>query len=297
MRFQENVDLSKYSTMRLGGTGKYLTTVRDKHELAEAVMWAKAGKKKFIVIGGGSNIAWADTGYGGLVIVNKIPGFEIKKENNRQSYVTVGAGEDWDTVVSRTVDAGLHGIEALSLIPGTTGATPIQNVGAYGQEIAQTLVSIEAYDTVHDRFVVIDAEDCDFAYRHSRFKGKDKGRFAIVSLTFQLRRVNPRPPFYPALTTYLRDNKIHVITPRVMRNAVIAIRQAKLPDPKKIANNGSYFANPIVPKSKAAALKQKYTLMPSWSADGGVKLSAAWLIDQCGLKNFHDKKTGMSTWN
>lgn len=296
MRVLEDVDLSKYSTMRLGGTGKFLTKVTDKHELAEAVRWAKEHKKRFIVIGGGSNIAWSDSGFSGLIIVNKIPGYEVKKDTDTHSYITVGAGEDWDKVVERTVEAGLHGIEALSLIPGTAGATPVQNVGAYGQEIAQTLVSVEAYDTQLDRFVVISSDDCSFGYRDSRFKSKDRGRFMIVSLTLELQRVNPRPPFYPAVATYFREKRIRVVTPRTLRQAVIAIRQSKLPDPKKIANNGSYFANPIVPKSKASSLLKTYPLMPHWEAPHGIKLSAAWLIEQANLKDVHDKKTGMATW-
>lgn len=297
MRVQHNVSLSKHSTMRLGGDAKHLVSVSDKHELASAVEWAEAQKLPYKVIGGGSNIIWGDKGFPGLIIVNKITGFTLIPEDDHFTYATIGAGEDWDETVKRTVEAGLHGIEGLSLIPGTAGGTPIQNVGAYGQEIADTLVSLEAYDTHNHQFVVLGVDDCDFGYRTSRFKAKDKGRFLIVSLTLRLQRINPRPPFYPAVAEYFRTNRISVATPKIMRDAVIAIRKSKLPDPSKVANNGSFFANPIVSKSFFSGLLKTHPDIPHWVVgQRKVKLSAAWLIEQAGYKDFQDSKTGISTW-
>jgi len=146
MTISENVPLTNYSTMRLGGSAAYLCEVTTRMEILEALTWAQQRTLPVIMIGTGSNIIWRDEGFAGLVIVNKILRFELFKEDETNTYLTIGAGEPWDSVVARSVVAGLSGIEALSLIPGTAGATPIQNVGAYGQDISQTLVTVEAFD-------------------------------------------------------------------------------------------------------------------------------------------------------
>lgn len=297
MQIKNDVSLKQHSTMRLGGKAKYLLEVTDKHELVACLAWAKDKKVPLIMIGSGSNIVWRDEGFDGLVIVNKIGGFELTKEDNEYTYVTVGSGELWDSVVKRTVKAGLHGIEALSLIPGLAGATPVQNVGAYGQDVAQTLVSLEAYDRDNECYVTLETEACNFGYRTSRFKEEDKGRFLITSLTFRLRRINPRPPFYPSVAVYFRDHHVHVVTPKILREAVIDIRTSKLPDPAKVANNGSFFSNPIIPAKTYRQLAKEYPKMPHWPAGTTkVKVPAAWLLEEAGFKDVQDKKTGMATW-
>jgi UDP-N-acetylmuramate dehydrogenase len=192
---------------------------------------------------------------------------------------------------------GLTGIEFLSLIPGTVGATPVQNVGAYGQEVANTIVTIEAYDRTTKQFVTLSAGDCNFGYRTSRFKTTDRGRFFITKVTFFLTLGNPQPPFYPAVEQYRSEHGIASFTPHTGREAVIAIRSAKLPDPKEVANNGSYFANPIISADQCRELQDVYPNLTYWEVDNEhVKLSAAWLIDQAGFKDFHDAETGMATW-
>src|SRR3989344_4789612 len=153
MVVQEKIPLSAYSTMRLGGRARYLTEIHNRDEIAEALAWAEERKLPIVMIGGGSNIFWSDAGYPGLVVVNQISGFEIFKEDDANAYVSVGAGENWDSVVARVVEAGYSGVEELSLIPGTTGATPIQNVGAYGREIADVLTTVEAYDRHEGKLV------------------------------------------------------------------------------------------------------------------------------------------------
>lgn len=287
--------MSDYSTMGLGGTADYLVEVASKQEVAEAVRWAKDRAVSSIMIGGGSNIFWSDEGYRGLVIVNKILGYETFEEGEHV-VVHIGAGENWDSVVARTVETGLTGIEALSLIPGTAGGTPVQNVGAYGQEIANTLVSVEAYDTELDDFVSLKASDCGFSYRNSRFKSTDRGRFMITSLTLQLTKGNPQPPFYASVAKYFTEKSATEFTPAKLREAVVAIRTAKLPDPAVVKNNGSFFANPILAPSDFETLLAQNENIPSWPADEGVKVSAAWLIEQAGYKDYHDKDTGMATW-
>jgi UDP-N-acetylmuramate dehydrogenase len=283
--------------MRLGGNAAYYVEIQDRHELVEALTWAEQYNLPTLMIGSGSNIIWRDEGFPGLVIVNKIMRFEEQMEDNENYYVTVGAGENWDSVVARVTEKGMTGIEALSLIPGTAGATPIQNVGAYGQEIADTLVSVEAYDSQAKQFLNIPAIDCAFGYRTSRFKAGDRGRFYITAITLHLIHTNPQPPFYRAVQSYFEERGITSYTPQIVRDAVIAIRQAKLPDPAKVANNGSFFGNPIIDEGQFAQLQADHPGAPGWPTDdGNVKVPAAWLIEQAGFKDFHDPETGMATW-
>ena len=297
MRIQKDVSLVKHSTMRLGGKAKYLVNINEKSDIPNALEWAKENNLPVIMIGDGSNIIWKDQGFDGLVMVNKLEGFEISKAGADEYLVTVAAGENWDKTVARTVKKGLHGIEGLSLIPGTAGATPVQNVGAYGQDISQTLESLEAYDTKTEQFVVITADACGFSYRSSRFKTKDRGRFYITSLTFGLSVDNPRPPFYDSLQGYIDHLGITKFTPAVIREIVIAIRSSSLPDPTKVANNGSFFGNPIISATKFRALKKKYPNIKAWETnDGKYKIPAGWLMETAGYKGFHDLRTGMATW-
>ncbi|HEU4914380.1 MAG TPA: UDP-N-acetylmuramate dehydrogenase [Candidatus Saccharimonadales bacterium] len=297
MNILQNAPLKLHSTMRLGGNAAYMADVADRHELTDALAWADQTHVPVIMIGGGSNIVWKDEGFNGLVIVNKILRFEEQNEDEENYYLTVGAGENWDSVVARTVERGVTGIEALSLIPGTAGATPVQNVGAYGQEIANVLVSVEAYDNQAKQFITIPAMDCGFGYRTSRFKTSDRGRFFITAITMHLLHGNPQPPYYRAVESYFEERGITSPTPRVLRDAVIAIRQSKLPDPAKIANNGSFFANPIVDEGTFAQLQADHPGIPGWpTEDGNVKIPAAWLLEQAGFKDFHDAETGMATW-
>jgi UDP-N-acetylmuramate dehydrogenase len=272
--------------------------VTNRNQVSDAVHWAKSKNLPYMMIGGGSNIFWRDEGYPGLVLVNQIMHYEDFAEDELNHYLTVGAGENWDSVVERSVQAGLTGIECLSLVPGTAGGTPVQNVGAYGQEVANTLVSVEVFDTQIHNFLNIPSQDCAFGYRTSRFKTTDKGRFLITGMTFHLLAGNPEPPYYAALQAYLNDNKITHVTPAVAREAVIAIRTAKLPDPAKVANNGSFFANPVISELDYASLvNDKELEIPHWEQpDGMVKIPAAWLVEQAGFKDLHDAETGMATW-
>lgn len=297
MNVQEHVSLKDHSTMRLGGTARYLADITGKADLTEAVAWAQEHGLPLLMIGSGSNIVWKDDEFPGLILVNKIPGYEAYDEDELNCYVTVGAGENWDSVVKRSVEAGLTGIEALSMIPGTAGATPVQNVGAYGQRISDVLTTVEAYDMQAKSFVNIPGADCAFAYRTSRFKVADKGRFLITAVTLHLMRGNPEPPFYVALQEYFDQHIINAYTPQIVRDAVMAIRKVKLPDPSAVANNGSFFANPVVTQEQAQQLQENFPGIPAWPGDDDkVKIPAAWLIENVGLKDYHDPETGMATW-
>jgi UDP-N-acetylmuramate dehydrogenase len=297
MQIQTNVSLKDYSTMRLGGLAAYMAHIVSESEITEAAAWAKEKDLPIVVIGGGSNIYWRDEGFPGLVLVNELKDYHEEPQQDGSIFVTAGSGESWDDFVAKTVAKGYTGIESLSLIPGTVGATPVQNVGAYGQEIATSLVHVTAYDLQSKKTVTITKEECALAYRTSRFKTNDHGRFFITSITLRLTKGNPQPPFYPALQQYLDDHNITAFTPQTIREAVIAVRTAKLPDPKKVANNGSFFANPVVGQKKLDELIAAHGNITNWPVgENRYKLPAAWLVQEAGFKDYHDTETGMATW-
>lgn len=298
MKELENISLKDYSTMRLGGTARYVAEVATADELQEAIQWAEEQQLPAIMIGDGSNIIWRDEGFQGLLIVSKIKQYEVLKRDDDNYFITVGSGENWDSVVARSVEAGLSGIEALSLIPGTAGATPVQNVGAYGQEIADVFVSAQVYDRQKKAITFLSKYDMEFKYRSSKLKEAEHGRYFIIAITLHLIKKNPTPPFYQSLDRLLAEQDITEYTPQIIRDAVIEIRSNKLPDPKKIANCGSFFANPVVDEGTLVQIQSVYPDVAFWRLDAGrgVKLSAAWLIEKAGFKDIENDKTGMTVW-
>ncbi|MHB1865203.1 MAG: UDP-N-acetylmuramate dehydrogenase [Candidatus Saccharimonadales bacterium] len=296
MNIETNVSLADYSTMKLGGRTKYLAVINTKQDLIEAINYASQNRLKILTVGEGANIIWRDEGFNGLVLVCRIRGFEVESEDDEGADVLIGGGENWDLIVDRVVSLGLSGIECLSLIPGTAGATPVQNVGAYGQEIADTFVSLEAYDNTSNNFLTMLNKDCDFSYRNSCFK-KQPGRYFILSIRLHLRKRRLTPPLYKALDQYLNEHQITDLSPVSIRSAVVAIRESKLPDPKRIKNCGSFFENPIVSLEVFKDLVSRFPDIPHWNMkDNTVKMSAAWLIEQVGYKDYSDASTGISTW-
>lgn len=298
MQILQNVPLALYSTMRLGGKAAYVTDVHSEDELAEALSWAKEHELPVIMVGGGSNIVWRDEGFNGLLIVSKIIGHEIIEKNSDEAIVKIGAGENWDNVVEWAVDQGLSGIETLSLIPGTAGATPVQNVEAYGEQIADTLKKVLAYDVARNEFRELSNADCKFGYRTSRFKNVDHGKFFICTLWLRLHYSQLQPPFHRGLQQYLDEHTITDFSPLSLRKAVVDIRSNKLPDPTKVANNGSFFKNPFVDTSTFDKLKNEFPDILHYPSDSGtVKLSAMWLIEHAGFtKGYSDPDTGMALW-
>ena len=285
MDIHTNIPLKNYTTMRLGGNARFMTDVHNDNEVAEVCRNARSQNLPIFILGGGSNVIVHDEGFNGIVIRNRISGFEVVADEPGRTSLKVGAGENWDEVVKRTVDMNLSGIEAMSAIPGTAGAAPVQNVGAYGQEIAESLVSLEAYDIEADRFVVLQNADCGFSYRHSIFRGDAAGRYVILSITIQLSKVAPQPPFYKAVQDYFDTNNITMFTPQIIRDAVIAIRTDKLPDPTVTPNTGSFFKNAIVEDWQLTDLKKEYPDIPTYDmSDGRYKVPTGWLIEQTGLK-------------
>lgn len=298
MKMQENVSLADYSTMRLGGPARYLCEVTSVGEIEEAVIFAQKNNLKILTIGGGSNTIFGDDGFDGLVIINKILGVEIDDSDERLELV-IGSGEEWDAIVTKSVELGYGDIAALSLIPGSTGGAPVQNIGAYGQQISDCLVSVDAFDLETMKLISILRQNCNFSYRSSRFNKEDKGRFIITSVKLQLCRKKVSGPFYKDVARYFELHGISQTkaTPRQLRDAVIAIRSAKLPDPKTVANTGSFFKNPIISKAQYHKLLEHYPQLKSHETDDGkLKLYAGQLIELAGLKNYHDQATGMATW-
>jgi UDP-N-acetylmuramate dehydrogenase len=304
MQLTFDVPLAPLTTMRLGGNAKAFCVLTTEDDLTQAVAWAQENNLPMFMLGGGSNIIMGDGGFEGLVMKNEIMGFDLQSQgagvrdqglDEGQVSITVGAGEIWDSFVERTVALGLTGVEALSLIPGTVGATPVQNVGAYGQEVSQTIVELKAYDTKRDEFVVLSSNDCEFGYRDSRFKEREHGRFFITSVTFTLHKGQLQPPYYKALEQYMAEHNIADYSPASVRAAVIAVRQSKLPDPTEVANTGSFFKNPIVSATMFEDIKQNYPEAPGWPLDDGtVKIPAGWLLETAGYKGYkHNNGMGM----
>lgn len=271
--------------MKIGGNARFMTEVHAPQELAEVYKNSKKQNLPVFVLGGGSNVIATDKGFNGLVIRIKIPGFELISEDSSFATIKIGAGENWDMVVEKAVQMNLSGIEAMSAIPGTAGAAPVQNTGAYGQEIADTLVSLEAYDSQTDSFVTLLNEECGFSYRNSIFRDKEYGRYVITSITLKLSKTLPQPPFYDSLQRYLDEHNIKIYTQEIIRNTVIAIRKEKLPDPKVIPNTGSFFKNGLVEKWQLENLKNINPDTPTYDmGDGTYKVPSGWLIEQVGLK-------------
>ncbi|MBC7943135.1 UDP-N-acetylmuramate dehydrogenase [Candidatus Saccharibacteria bacterium] len=297
MDIHTNIPLKNFTTMKIGGNARFMTEVHTDEEVAIVYRNAKAQSLPVFIIGGGSNVIAKDDGFAGIVIHMRIPGFEIVSDDISSTTIRIGAGENWDETVKRTVDMHLTGIEAMSAIPGTAGASPVQNIGAYGQEVADTMQSLVAYDTTLDSFVTLQNADCGFSYRHSIFRGDQIGRYIITSITLKLSKNNPQPPFYDALQAYFDERNIKIFTQDIVRKAVIDIRTNKLPDPNLLPNTGSFFKNAIVEDWQLNDLRAINPDIPTYDmGDGHYKIPAGWLIEQTGLKGkvlhgikIHDK--------
>jgi len=285
MDIHTNIPLKSLTTMRLGGPAQYFSDVHTVQELHDLYLDAQTKNFPVFILGGGSNVIAHDEGYKGLVLRIKIPGFEVVADDLYSTTIKVGAGEIWDSVVKRVVDMRLTGIEAMSAIPGTAGAAPVQNVGAYGQEISETLVSLEAYDTQSHTIVTLQNADCEFSYRHSIFRGSQQGRYVITSITLKLSKSLPVAPFYDSLQKYFDEHAITVFTQQVVRDAVTAIRADKLPDPAVKPNTGSFFKNAIIESWQLDELLAQYPDAKTYAmGNGTVKVPTGWLIETAGLK-------------
>lgn len=288
---KENVSLAPYTTFKIGGPARFFCIVSNEEELYEAVAFAKREKRRILLLGGGSNILISDVGFSGVVIKNEIMGKVIVEDTPESLSVSVGAGELWDEFVGWAVERELYGIENLSAIPGTVGAAPVQNIGAYGSEISETVVKVRVLDTSLMKHRELSSTECMFSYRDSVFKVK-KGRFLITRVDFKLKRVGAINIEYKDLREYFahKHESSHPLTlqPSLaeVREAVIDIRWRKLPDWKLWGTAGSYFKNPVIAAHRYERLKKKYPDVPGFKqTDGRIKVPVAWLLDRvCNAK-------------
>ena len=285
MDIHTNIPLKNLTTMKLGGPAKYFAEAHSVQELHELYSNAQAKNIPVFILSGGSNVIAHDEGYDGLILRIRIPGFEVITDDLNTTTIKVGAGELWDDVVRRSVEMKLSGIEAMSAIPGYAGAAPVQNIGAYGQEIADTLTSLEAYDTQTHRIITLQNADCEFSYRHSIFRGSEQGRYIITSITLTLSKNLPTAPFYDSLQAYFDEHLVTVFTQQVVRDAVIAIRTDKLPDPVIRPNSGSFFKNALIESWQRDELLAAFPNAKTYDmGDGKVKIPSGWLIETAGFK-------------
>lgn len=290
MDVMTNISLKRYTTMQLGGETRYMAVADSADDVVTLYRNARRENLPVFVLGGGSNVITHDEVFEGIVLLNRIKGFEVVSENDDSVEIKIGAGEIWDEVVERAVGMGLQGIEAMSGIPGTAGAAPVQNIGAYGQEVADTLVSLEAYDSQADSIVTIMADACEFSYRNSIFRGSQKGRYCITGITLRLYKAQPKPPFYASLQRYIENNDIREVNLSVIRVAVLNIRSEKLPDPAQLPNSGSFFKNALVEKWQLENVQRQYPDIPSYAMpDGKYKIPSGWLIERAGLKGLRTR--------
>lgn len=302
LALKRNVLLAPLTTMKVGGAARLFLSAKSEQEVIEAMNFAESEGLSVFILGGGSNVVIADEGFDGLVISLEFETIEVLSSHGGRVLIRVDAGKNWDEFVSFCVERGLAGIECLSGIPGKVGAVPIQNVGAYGQEVSETIVKVKVFDKVQKKVLELENQDCGFGYRTSIFNTTEKDRFVVLSVTFSLKENGNPTIIYRDLVEFFNGQKP---TLKDVRNAVIEIRRRKAMvidenDPNT-RSCGSFFKNPIVDEAqfqrvKEIAEREGIQQVPFFAADGGkIKLSAAWLIEKAGFyKGYRLGNVGIS---
>jgi len=284
MNVIENYPLIKLNTFGIDVKAKYFTSINTVNELIEIKKSEKFKDHELLILGGGSNILFTKD-FNGLVILNNIKGKEIVDQNDDSIILKIGAGENWHELVMYCVDNGWGGIENLSLIPGNTGTAPMQNIGAYGVEIKETFVELEALEISSGKIVKFSNSECEFGYRESVFKNKMKNKYIILNITLELNKNPILNINYGDIKAILETKKIETPTIKDVSNAIISIRQRKLPDPKKIGNSGSFFKNPIIDINLLKLIEKKYPNVVSYKInENEFKIAAGWMIEKAGWK-------------
>ena len=283
--FEKNVSLLPYNTFGIQAHAGLFTVIRSVADVQALIARGALKDKPLLILGGGSNLLLTQD-FNGVVVKNEIRGLQIVEEDADRIVVEVGSGEVWHDLVMRSVENGWGGLENLSLIPGTVGAAPMQNIGAYGVEVKKNILTVTAIDLTTGAVEDFDNAACRFGYRESIFKHELKGRYFISSVTLILtKRDHQYNTSYGIIGEVLKKNGIEQPTLKAISDAVISIRQSKLPDPKVIGNAGSFFKNPTVPSEKLESLKKTYMQIPFFPEENGrYKIPAAWLIEQSGWK-------------
>ncbi len=292
MQVHENYSLKKYNTFGIDASAKYFSIFSSSNELKE-LLNEKAGTTH-LILGGGSNILFTKN-FNGFILKNEIPGIDLISENEEFVFIRAGAGVTWHSFVTFCVNNNFGGVENLSLIPGNVGASPMQNIGAYGVEIKDVFYELEAFHLKDKSTEKFTAQDCRFGYRDSVFKNKYKDQFAILSVTYRLKKSPDFNISYGAIGEELQKMKVEKLSIKAISDAVISIRTSKLPDPALIGNAGSFFKNSVVGKEKLDLLKEASgdIKFPFYKNDDkSYKIPAGWLIEQCGWKGYRKGDAG-----
>jgi len=284
MNIIENYPLLKLNTFGVDVKAKYFVSINTINELIEVTKTNVFKDLELLILGGGSNILFTKD-FDGLVILNNIKGKEIIEQNQQSIFLKIGAGENWHELVMYCVDNGWGGIENLSLIPGNTGTAPMQNIGAYGVEIKETFLELEALEISSGKIVKFNNSDCEFGYRESVFKNKMKNQYIILNITLELKKNPVLNINYGDVKAILESQNIKNPAIKEVSNAIIRIRQSKLPDPKKIGNSGSFFKNPLVSLNQLELIKKNYPNVVNYEInENEFKIAAGWLIERAGWK-------------
>jgi UDP-N-acetylmuramate dehydrogenase len=282
VQFQENISLKSLNTFGIDAIARYFGKFSSTDELQRAI--SANGKTEILLLGGGSNILFTGN-FDGLVLKNDIKGIKKIKEDDDYIYVTAGAGENWHQFVLHCINNKWGGLENLSLIPGNVGASPMQNIGAYGVELREVFHELKAFHLHEQCNYSFSARDCEFGYRESVFKKRYKDQFAILSVTLRLRKSPVFNTSYGAIEQELERMGVKDLTIKAISDAVVNIRRSKLPDPAVIGNAGSFFKNPVIPAEKYKELQSSFPDIVGYdNHDGTTKIAAGWLIEQCGWK-------------
>lgn len=293
MRISENVLLRPYNTFGIAAQARYFASFSSADELQELLESPPQPGLSHMILGGGSNVLFTRN-FDGILLKNEIKGITVVREDDGYVYVKVGAGENWHGFVMDCIRNDRAGLENLSLIPGNVGASPMQNIGAYGVEIKDSFYELEAYHLQDHTTVIFNNADCQFGYRESVFKRQYKGQFAILSVTYRLSKHPKLNTSYGAIEEELKHMGVQDVTIQAISQAVINIRSSKLPNPAEIGNAGSFFKNPTVDAAKYASLKEAFPHIVAYPvADGQYKLAAGWMIEQCGWKGFREGDAGV----
>lgn len=291
MEISENSSLQSLHSFGCNEKTKYFAKIDSIEAIEKYIQWAKEKNIAYLILGAGSNILFTKT-FEGLVLKMEIMGIKKIKETSSEVFLEVGAGENWHHFVSYCVQKGWGGVENLSLIPGTVGAAPIENIAAYGVEAKDSIVSVTAYDTHSAQLITLQNSDCAFAYRTSLFK-MDKTRYIICSVQFVLQKQPLFRTEYGAIKEVLHQKNNKQPSLEAIANAVIEIRSEKLPDPKKLGNAGSFFKNPTITKDLYELLAAKYPKIIAYPiTDDTYKIAAGWLIEACGWKGIQKGSVG-----
>jgi UDP-N-acetylmuramate dehydrogenase len=292
LRVQQDVELRHLNTFHVAARARHFTEITAAEQLPALCEWLRAHPMPHMLIGQASNILFRRD-YPGLIIEFNLKGVHLEVEDEESFIIAVNGGEVWHDFVRYSLRQGWYGLENLSLIPGTVGAAPVQNIGAYGVELSDFVVYVDAVELATGTMRRFSAKDCEFGYRASIFKQALRDRYLITCVGLRLTRA-PKPVLdYPALRQALREVPESGLTPQLISDTVCAIRRSKLPDPASLGNAGSFFWNPQVTRARFAELRQEYPEIPGYPEGEQVKVPAAWLIERCGWKGYRDGDVGV----